>query len=215
MKLSQKGFVALPLLIIGILVAVIVGIALFVQSENNQDTSITNFDECVAAGNPVMESYPEQCSVNGQTFTKVYSQQDIENASVDTTTYSKLPKDLQAVILAQTKKDAPGCVKDNQIVGFDGKPEDKTAYYAEVGSAIVGIGCEGGANALFAKRTRTGAWVFVASTQSYFKCEDVFNNSVPKDLLSKSVGEGAAAECLDEVTGKPVQFDKASRHGEL
>lgn len=29
---------------------------------------ITNFDECVAAGNPVMESFPEQCSANGQTF---------------------------------------------------------------------------------------------------------------------------------------------------
>jgi|GEM_PF-4040588 len=29
---------------------------------------ITNFDECVAAGNPVMESYPEQCRANGQTF---------------------------------------------------------------------------------------------------------------------------------------------------
>jgi hypothetical protein len=31
---------------------------------------ITNFDECVAAGNPVMESYPRQCSANGQTFTE-------------------------------------------------------------------------------------------------------------------------------------------------
>jgi hypothetical protein len=36
------------------------------------DTSveITNFDECVAAGNPVMESLPRQCSANGQTFTE-------------------------------------------------------------------------------------------------------------------------------------------------
>ncbi len=29
---------------------------------------ITNFDECVAAGNPVMESYPAQCKANDQTF---------------------------------------------------------------------------------------------------------------------------------------------------
>ncbi len=29
---------------------------------------ITNFDECVAAGNPVMESFPEQCRANNQTF---------------------------------------------------------------------------------------------------------------------------------------------------
>ena len=31
---------------------------------------ITNFEECVAAGNPVMESYPRQCMADGQTFTE-------------------------------------------------------------------------------------------------------------------------------------------------
>ncbi len=31
--------------------------------------AITNFDECVAAGNAVMESYPEQCAADGKTFT--------------------------------------------------------------------------------------------------------------------------------------------------
>lgn len=32
-----------------------------------QDT-VSSFAECVAAGNPVMESFPEQCSANGQTW---------------------------------------------------------------------------------------------------------------------------------------------------
>ena len=32
---------------------------------------ITNFEECVAAGNPVMESYPRQCSDGTTTFTEV------------------------------------------------------------------------------------------------------------------------------------------------
>ncbi|MFC1787900.1 Gmad2 immunoglobulin-like domain-containing protein [Patescibacteria group bacterium] len=32
--------------------------------------SVTNFSECVAAGNPVMESYPRQCRHNNQTFTE-------------------------------------------------------------------------------------------------------------------------------------------------
>ncbi len=31
-------------------------------------TRITNFEECVAAGNLVMESYPAKCQANGQTF---------------------------------------------------------------------------------------------------------------------------------------------------
>ncbi|MBD3259126.1 hypothetical protein GF371_00685 [Candidatus Woesearchaeota archaeon] len=29
---------------------------------------ISNFEECAAAGNPVMESYPRQCSAGGRTF---------------------------------------------------------------------------------------------------------------------------------------------------
>jgi len=32
--------------------------------------AITNFADCAAAGNPVMESYPRQCRANGQTFTE-------------------------------------------------------------------------------------------------------------------------------------------------
>lgn len=31
---------------------------------------INSFEECVAAGNPVMESYPPQCRANGRTFVK-------------------------------------------------------------------------------------------------------------------------------------------------
>ncbi len=38
-------------------------------SGENKERSINSFQECVAAGNPIMESYPEQCSANGQTFT--------------------------------------------------------------------------------------------------------------------------------------------------
>ena len=31
---------------------------------------INNFEECVAAGNPVMETYPRQCSADGKSFTE-------------------------------------------------------------------------------------------------------------------------------------------------
>lgn len=31
---------------------------------------IDSFETCVAAGNPVQESYPETCSAGGKTFTK-------------------------------------------------------------------------------------------------------------------------------------------------
>lgn len=40
------------------------------ENQNVPVSAITNFDECAAAGNPVMESYPRRCSANGQTFTE-------------------------------------------------------------------------------------------------------------------------------------------------
>jgi hypothetical protein len=39
-------------------------------NENTNVVTITNFEECAVAGNPVMESYPRQCNANGQTFTE-------------------------------------------------------------------------------------------------------------------------------------------------
>ncbi|MBW3017285.1 hypothetical protein KY316_02845 [Candidatus Woesearchaeota archaeon] len=43
-------------------------LALAVLAGCAEQAQITNFDECAAAGNPVMESYPRQCRANGQTF---------------------------------------------------------------------------------------------------------------------------------------------------
>lgn len=56
---------ALPFTIVLILTAAAGAWWLFGASS---DTPITTFEECVAAGNPVMESYPLQCRADGHTF---------------------------------------------------------------------------------------------------------------------------------------------------
>lgn len=44
---------------------------------------ITNFEECVQAGNPVMMSYPAQCGTKeGKTFVQVISVPEVDNAPV-------------------------------------------------------------------------------------------------------------------------------------
>lgn len=49
-----------------ILLLVLIGVAYFWM---NKDSKLaTNFEECVQKGNPVMESYPRQCSDNGNLF---------------------------------------------------------------------------------------------------------------------------------------------------
>ncbi|MFH0952192.1 MAG: hypothetical protein V1838_03290 [Patescibacteria group bacterium] len=48
-----------------------------VSNVNSNDNSlVTNFEECAAAGNPVMESYPRQCAAGGRTYTENISDAD-------------------------------------------------------------------------------------------------------------------------------------------
>jgi hypothetical protein len=74
--INQKGFGAIQLVLVVVLIGLIGGAGYYVyraqdkkEQADSSKKSITNFDECVAAGNPVMESYPEQCAADGQTFT--------------------------------------------------------------------------------------------------------------------------------------------------
>jgi hypothetical protein len=62
------------------------------QELKNDKTFVSTFEECVAAGNSVLESYPEQCVHNGQTYTR-----DIGNT-------------LEKADLIQLQKPQPGAV---------------------------------------------------------------------------------------------------------
>ena len=49
-------------LIILIIAIILVSVWFFQSSGNNADlSSIVTFDQCVEAGNPIMESFPERC----------------------------------------------------------------------------------------------------------------------------------------------------------
>lgn len=59
-------------------------IALFIANSTYKNYDISNFRECVNAGNPVMESYPRQCIANGETFVeeiKNYYSTDLDKCS--------------------------------------------------------------------------------------------------------------------------------------
>tara|TARA_Y100000310_G_C20700757_1_gene829637 strand:- start:5903 stop:6400 length:498 start_codon:yes stop_codon:yes gene_type:complete len=43
----------------------VLGLSLFLSACTSSSKPITNFKECVAAGYPIMESFPEQCMVPG------------------------------------------------------------------------------------------------------------------------------------------------------
>jgi len=50
------------------LLVVALGAIWKLSKNETQESIVTNFEECVAIGNPVMESYPRQCRADGQTF---------------------------------------------------------------------------------------------------------------------------------------------------
>lgn len=51
--------------LISVILLVSITFALFTYKENSK---INSFEECVNAGNPIMESYPRQCKADGKTF---------------------------------------------------------------------------------------------------------------------------------------------------
>lgn len=44
----------------------------------NDEVIVTNFEECAEAGNPIMESFPEQCAHNGVVYTRQLSADEVE-----------------------------------------------------------------------------------------------------------------------------------------
>lgn len=70
---ALRKFILVIITIIILLVALL-GWKLYSDKTNSnlQPSQINSFDECVAAGNAIMESYPEQCAANGKIFTKQY-----------------------------------------------------------------------------------------------------------------------------------------------
>ena len=55
-------------IIITIIVATVVAVAIWIVVNKKEPVVVTNFEECVAAGNSVMESYPRQCRHGDETF---------------------------------------------------------------------------------------------------------------------------------------------------
>lgn len=62
---NTSVFGALAVIVIGFVAIIIYWLS------GGQSSTITSFDECVNAGNPVLESYPEQCvTEDGRSFTR-------------------------------------------------------------------------------------------------------------------------------------------------
>lgn len=71
MKASKPNRTVVTLLVLLIVAALLVAFGLLQQSLANAD--INSFEDCVASGRPILETYPEQCvGPDGTHYTKRY-----------------------------------------------------------------------------------------------------------------------------------------------
>jgi hypothetical protein len=72
---NKKGFGAVGAVLV-VVIAIFIGIAGQYAWQQYKQSKVDSFESCKAAGNPIMESYPEQCSANGKTYTNPAQQVD-------------------------------------------------------------------------------------------------------------------------------------------
>lgn len=120
-------------IIIGIVLLILI-VATILMAVTKKE-KITSFEECVNAGYPILESYPEQCKVpGGQTFTNENQLPLTDSSDID-----ELPimdqenKDVYSCQLTQDCVPMPGChptecINKDFISDFD-QPEVCTLEY--------------------------------------------------------------------------------------
>ncbi len=118
----------------------------------------------------------------------------------DQTTFSTLPQDLQAAVIAKDQAVEPACVSSNQLVTKAGVLANPFERYDMSGSAVIGIPtCDDNAATLFVKSG--GSWQVVAQTQFAFNCTLLQQYHVSSAVIS----QGGMARCLD-TTNKEVSY---------
>lgn len=80
-----------------LLIAVVIGGAVWFSSKEKtapgNQVAINSFEECVEAGNPVMESYPRQCrTAEGQLFVEEIKENNDGTMCIQVIAYAKDPQ---------------------------------------------------------------------------------------------------------------------------
>lgn len=70
-------------IILAIVVLILVGVFLGKTEKKEPIPLVTNFEECVNAGNPIMESYPRQCRHGDKTFVEIIEGTNLPPPSSD------------------------------------------------------------------------------------------------------------------------------------
>lgn len=77
----MKDILLAGVAVVGVVVAA-AAVWLSIDGEQELSRVVTSFEECAAAGNPVMESYPRQCAADGQTFVEELDTAELQEVTL-------------------------------------------------------------------------------------------------------------------------------------
>jgi hypothetical protein len=199
-KKYELGRVEIAFLIIILIAATIAGYYAW-KSGNDKQASINSFDECVAAGYPVAESYPEQCFVKGKSFTNL-KQQVEESVVIEPYTpdeneiaFTDLPEKLRASITAQLQTECTPADLENGDRLYSHNVAIKSRYTATFAEINQTCG-SGSADALYAVTDKEGNWQYIGKSEDGgWACDLLKQYGIPNTYID---------ECYEEVGGAPV-----------
>lgn len=109
----------------GLIILSLVGLIIITAEGPDENPPVTSFEECVEAGNPVMESYPRQCrSDSGEVFVETVDEEvsgtitEIDNSQIaaDGPTEITLESDSETVIVAVPSMGINLCAAADNII---------------------------------------------------------------------------------------------------
>ncbi len=110
--------------IVTISLAALVGVVLVVYLNNMPSKSIGSYKECTNAGGTVTQTYPEQCTINGKTFTNTSSDSSNKSSTSQPNDYIGLSE--QAALDKAKSENTPA-----RVVKRDGEELPTTMDYAQ------------------------------------------------------------------------------------
>lgn len=109
----------------GMIILSLIGLIIITAEGTTENSPVTSFEECVEAGNPVMESYPRQCqSDSGEVFmetideaaTGTITEIDSSQIAADGPTEITLEADSETIVVAVPSMGINLCASADNIV---------------------------------------------------------------------------------------------------
>lgn len=192
-KKYELGRIEIAFIIIILLAAIIAGLYAWKTGRNKQN-SISSFEECVAAGNPVMEKYPEECMANGQTFTNPDQVESEELANVEPNTHDSKEQALIAYCNDSKLEDEE--ISEDRLMSViaDGNITiEKDGYLRTKMSCLEG----GEQQFVFMNKVEDKWQVLATSATEAIDCELLFGTKIPAEIAKTCTNEKGEVQNIE------------------